>query len=393
MSLVYKDATGSQQAMDLSVSMYREAAQNNQSLPQYLAAKFPTNADKYGTPFEQLMEQCNIFVHGDRESGINKSTVGQMLSQSAAANAITKDGVAASRLLFPAVVMGIIEDKMTVDKSSDTNVFSSMIAIDDSINGERWERPIIKKSEYRHVRPMHVAQLAEPNIMMSVTVGETSRRIPTYGIGVEVSDQAQNLTLDLVSHAIAMQAVEERDLRTNEHLMGILNGDEDIDMVALATITGMYQKASALDTGVTAPNVLSQKAWLKWLRGDGYNTTTVTHVVTDLEGYFAWENRTGQPTSADNIQGVNKPNSTIEVINKNWPGSVKFFITSHPNWPAGTYLGLDASRGIHRVKSLTADYNAVENFVIRRATQMRFDSGEVVYRLNDEAFRVLTLTV
>jgi hypothetical protein len=53
-------------------------------------------------------------------------------------------------------------------------------------------------------------------------------------------------------------------------------------------------------------------------------------------------------------------------------------------------MGLDARYGIHRVSSLSAQYSAVEEFALRRATALRVDSGEMVYRLFDEAFEVLT---
>ena len=44
------------------------------------------------------------------------------------------------------------------------------------------------------------------------------------------------------------------------------------------------------------------------------------------------------------------------------------------------------------MKSLTASYQAVEDFVIKRSTVMRIDNGEIVYRLFDEAFDVLTFS-
>ena len=393
MSLILIDAKGDKKPFDLSVDMYKQAADANQTLPQFLASQYPTDHAKYGSPFEQLLEQSGIFVHGNREHGITKSTVGQLLDTKSAANAITRDGVPASRLLMPAVVLSVIEDKLQDDTTSDSVVFDSMIAVDDSIGGDRFERMVLNTSEYQHVRSMPVAQLAEPNIMMSITVSDTSKRIPTFGIGVEVSDQARNQSIDLVAHSIAMQAKRERNIRTQDHILNILNGDTDVGMLPLAQVNGAVTKAKDHDASISAANVLTQRAWLKWLRGTGYNTAPITHVITDLEGYLLFEERKGQPTSADNITGVRKPNSSAELINANWPTSVKFFITNNPAWPAGTYLGFDANQGLHRVKSLSAEYSAVENFVMRRSTQMRFDSGEVVYRLYDDAFRVLSLSV
>ena len=55
-------------------------------------------------------------------------------------------------------------------------------------------------------------------------------------------------------------------------------------------------------------------------------------------------------------------------------------------------MGVDARYGVHRVSSLMAQYSAIEQFALRRATALRVDSGEMAYRLFDEAFEVLTYT-
>lgn len=389
--LTYLDAQGSPHAIELSVDMYKKAADRNQSLPQYLASTYPTNSEKHGTVFQQLMEQQGLFVRGDREHGIAKSTLNDLLNPTAAANAITREGAPASRFLFPAIVLEAMDNALLDDKSSDSAAFEDMIAVDDSINGDRFERMVVNVSERKHVRAMPVSQLAEPNIMMGITAADVTKRIPTFGIGIEISDQARQQSLDLVTRTIALQEQEERNIRTNDHILALLNGDPDIDMAALADVTGAVTKVRTLDSSITVDHKMTQLAWLKWLRGNGYNTAPVTHIITDFDGYMAYETRAGQPTKSDNIEGVNKPNAVGEIINMGWPSKVKFFITNNPAWPKGTLLGLNKERGIHRVKSLTAEYRAVEEFVMKRSTMMRFDSGEIVYRWYDQAFRVLSL--
>jgi hypothetical protein len=43
------------------------------------------------------------------------------------------------------------------------------------------------------------------------------------------------------------------------------------------------------------------------------------------------------------------------------------------------------------VRNLTANFNGIEQYVMRRSTMMRFDFGEHVNRMYDEAFGGLVL--
>lgn len=390
-SLNILNAKGDRVAVDLSVSMYKDAADAGQTLPQFLAQKYETNHDKFGSPFEQLLDQCGIYLRSDSEFGIRASSVDQILNASSA-NAVTKEGVAASRLLFPAVLLGVIDEKLQSDMETDANAYDMLVAVDDSINGDKFERPVLHFANAEKARSAPVAQLALPNAMMSITASDISRRIPTTGIGIEISHQAKNISLDLVSLAVARQALVERNETAQNNILNLLNGDVDLQMAALSAVPGAVKKAKDFDSTITAAGELTQTAWLKWLAA-GSRFRTITHVVADLDTYLRWEARTGQPTSSHNISGVTKPNTTVTIINRKWPDNVQWFITDDPRWPANTIMGLDRRYGIHRVKSLTANYQAVEEFAIKRSTQMRFDNGEMSYRLFDEAFSVLALTV
>lgn len=387
--LVYIDAAGRNQAVDLSVDMYRAAAETGVSLRQHLASVYPTNSEKHGSAYEQLLEQCGIFVKGNKEAGIKGSVVGELLNpKDAAGSAITREGVPASRLLFPAVILQVIEDKLQVDYSTNPNALSSMVAIDESIDGDRWERPVLNFANPEGARAAGIAQMAMPNMMLSITASDKSMRIPSWAIGLEISEQAMRSTsMDLVGLAVARQAAVEANERANGYILSMLNGDIDNAMAALSTFAGKVVTAVSLDATATAG--LTQLSWLSWLTARA-NKRTITHIVTDLAGALAIENRVGKPIiTTDNPNSV-RIDTLMEVINPTWTSKVKIFLTNDANWPAKTIMGFDSRYGIHRVNSLSAQYSAIEQFVLKRSTAMRIDKGELVYRLFDEAFEVLT---
>jgi hypothetical protein len=389
-TLVVRDAQGNNQQVDTSISMYRDAAERNQSLPQYLASKYPVNAAKDGTPFEQLLEQCGVFVQGNKEFGFRPSTLEDVLAPKEA-SAITREGVPASRWLFPAVILEVIENKLNVNYDVNPAALSSMVAKEDAINGERWERPVISYAAVETARGAPVAQLAMPNAMMSITASDKAMRIPTWGIGLEISEQAQrSTTLDLVGLAVARQAQIETNERANAYILSLLNGDTDMGMLALSTFSGKVQTCQSLNGGVAAgAGVLTQKAWVTWL-SQRSNKRMITHVVTDIAGAMMIENRSGKPVITNDNPNSPRIDTLMSVMNPKWPDQVKIFITDDVNWPANTIMGVDSRYGIHRVTSLSAQYSAIEQFAIKRSTMLRIDKGEMVYRLFDEAFEVLT---
>ena len=386
--LIVIDARGDKTPVDLSVGLYKEAADAGLSLRQHLSNIYPTNAEKHGSAYEQLMEQCGIFVKGNKEFGIKASSMDDLMNPKEAASAITRDGVPASRLLFPAVILDVIEDKLAVDYDTNPSALTSMLAQDIAIQGDRWERPVLNFSNPEAARGAPVSQLSLPNSMLTITASDKSQRIPNWAIGMEISEQAlKSTTLDLVGLAVARQAAVEGNERANGFILSLLNGDVDLGMAALSTFGGKVQTAVSLDATATAG--LSQKSRMTWLT-QRTNKRMITHVVTDLAGAMAIEARAGKPVVTTDNPTSKRIDTLFEVINPNWPGQVKVFLTNDTNWPAKTIMGIDGRYGITRVKSLTAQYSAIEQFVLKRSTAMRMDKGELVYRLFDEAFEVLT---
>ena len=388
--MIYIDAKGDKKAVDLSVSMYQSAAEANQSLPQYMATQYPTNAEKHGTAFEQVLEQAGVFVKGNKEFGIRPSTVQEVLSPKDAA--ITREGVPVSRLLFPAVMLSVIEDKLTRDYATNPAGFNALVAQEDSVAGDRWERPVLNFSRPEGARSAPVSQLALPNLMLSITASDKSMRIPSWGIGLEISEQAQkSTTLDLVGLAVARQALIEGNERANASILALLNGDVDYGSVALSAIAGKVVKAVSFDATIVAAGALTKKAWMKWLTKNS-TYRTITHVVTDFDTAMVLDQLLNGTNSSTNGP-MATITSAVSVMNTNWPSNVQIFVTNDANWPANTIMGLDKSAGVHRITSLTAAYSAIEQFAMKRSTMLRIDKGDMSYRLFDEAFEVLTLTL
>lgn len=388
------DKDGNVQQVTLEVGMYRAAADNGLSLEQHINRLYPTQAGK-APAFRQILASEGIFVKGDRDHGIRSASMDEILNgrSKMEAGTIVKEAVPASRILFPAAIMSAIEDKLKVDLETVPNAFESMIAVDDSINHDRYERPVLNFSRPEAARSQTISQLAMPASMLTITASETTRKIPTLGLGLEISEQALKATsLDLVGLALARQAATERNERANDYILSILNGDKDQEMAALAAIPGKAKKAQDFDSSISTAGVLTQKAWIKWLFANS-TKRRITHVITDIDTAMAIENRVGKPTNQNDNPNSQRIDAIPSIINPAWDFQTKIFITQDPNWPAGTIVGLDSRYGLHRVKSLTAQYEAIEALVMRRATQMRFDHGEIVYRLFDEAFELLTLTV
>jgi hypothetical protein len=368
------DSQGNQQQFELSVTDYRAAADAGQSLPEYLQVRYGGHTDvvRHGSVFEQACASEGIFLRGNAQVGIRASTMHDILQPSAAVT--TRDAV---------------EDRLTANLDITPNAFEQMIAITESVSGERYEQPKINYDNPSAARSQIITQLAKPAAMMLITVSDKSYTIPTYSLGLEISDQAlRATTLDLVTLSLARQIAVERNARAQEYILNLLNGDVDSGESSLATL-GKTTTAVALD-GAATTNI-TQKAWIKFLSRES-TKRTLTHVVTDLDGAMAIENRTGRPNVQTDDPKSPRINSLMELINPLWPSKVKLFLTLDSSWPAATIMGLDNRYAVRRVRNLLADYTAIESFVLRRAQAMRFDFGEKVERLFDEAFDSLTYT-
>lgn len=385
------DASGTQAEVFIELATYKEAEARGMSVKQLINQKYPTDAN-HGSAFDQILASEGIFFNNDTENGIRATRLSAIFdgTSNISAGPIVRDGTVTSRIVFPAAILSALEDRLAQNYSMSADAFDKMIAFDDAINGDRFDRPILNFSDAEKARSQAISQLAKPNTMMQITVSEQSRRIPTMSLGMEISDQAvQNVTIDLVALAVARQIAVQRAERADEHIRYLLVGDVDQNMQPLSSIPGKVVNSSTLDSAATGGK-LTQKAWMSWLIKNG-RKRRITHIVTDIAGAIAIENREGRPTNFNDNPTSNRINNIPTVMNPTWEGAISIYITEDPLWPAGTIMGIDNRYAVARVSSLTAAYSGVERFALQRGTGFRVDSGEITYRLFDEAYEVLQL--
>ena len=263
----------------------------------------------------------------------------------------------------------------------------------DSINGTKFERPVLNFTKPEAGRSKAIAQLSEPTSMMLLTTSDKSFKIAGVSIGLEYSDQAAAaVSLPIVTLSMQRQAEVEALERVESQLLNFVIGDVDLDMPALSAVAGAVKNAKTdYDTSLTVGK-LSQLAWVSWLF-NGSRFRRIDTVITDLAGALAIENRSGRP----NVNGDNATSKRIDtldnVVNPSWPDKVDVIISQDVNWPKNKIVGLDSRYGYHVVTSTSMAYSALEQFAIRRSTKLRLDHGSIAYRLFDDAWSVLDLTV
>lgn len=384
------DAQGATQQFEVTLDLVKAASADRVSLREYVNAKLDTNAEVYGDAFSQLCESEGIVLKSNKKYGIRSPSLAAALEGRTVleAGAIVRTPSAQGRVLLMPAIGALIEDKLVSDLDMNANAFDGMVAQDDTIADEWLLWPEINFSAPEAARSQVTSQLAKPANFISITTAEKSVRIPTFALGIEWSQQVTKyINLDLLTLAIARQVATERNARANENLLALLSGDADMGQASLSSL-GKSATAASYDAAATTG--ITQLAWVSYL----YNNSKkrrVTHLVTDIAGAMAIENRTGRPTVVQDNPGSKRIDSTVYVSNPTWAPDLPIFIVdSTVGWPAKTILGIDARYAIHRVTSTNASYEAQEEFVLKRSSAMRYDFGQICRRLFLDAFDVLT---
>ena len=384
------DAQGATQQFEMNLDVVREACASAMSVRDFINSRLTTDVEAYGDPFSQLCASEGIVLRSNRLHGIRSPSLAQALGGRTVleAGAITRQPSNQGRLLLMPAIGALAEDKLLSDLEMNAAALDGMIAQEDTIADEWLLWPEINFSNPEAARSQVTSQLAKPASMMSITTAEKSVRIPTFSLGIEWSEQATKyVNLDLLTLAITRQVANERNARANEYILSLLNGDPDMSQPSLST-AGKVVTALSLDAAATAG--ITQLAWMSWLYTDS-KKRRITHLITDIAGAMAIENRTGRPTVVQDNPGSKRINNNVFVINPTWAPELPIFIVdSTVGWPAKTIMGIDASFAIHRVTSTNASYSAQEDFVLRRGSAMRFDFGQILRRLFVDAYAVLT---
>lgn len=401
----FLDAKGAVQDIEIGASIYKDASEANLSIPQFVNRKYPTDAAKFGTTFDQMLSSCGLLVPDaalQRELGLRAPTMADVLSGKASFEVAASNtaGIGSptgsqSRTLFPAAIVQYMETALVKDYQTDANVFDKLIAQTLSIANDRFEQPQINMSTPNgpnSALAQRRAQLAAPAAMMTFTTSDKIRKVPTYALGMEFSNEAlRATTLDLVGLSVQRQLNVERDAWVYSYLADIFGGDNDINTGSLASL-GFTVNATAFDAASSGGN-LTQAAWLNWLfRNRKYRK--IDWVICDLATYLKIESRSGRPslTAIDTI--LPRLEAQAKVQNPGIGDVNVFLVDSATNGgpiPAGTILGLDSRYAIARVRNTSADVQAAEQYALRQAEAFSLQFGEMCYRLHPDAFDTLVL--
>ena len=354
-----------------------------------LNSRFPVAAGM-PTASEQLFSQSGFYRSNDPANGIRSARIRDIMDgmDGISAAVTSPGGVGISRFVMPAAILSGIQNDIYEDKSGVMGQFKKLVALTNSIAGSRYERPVFNYDAARASRAKPIAQLSEPTSIGLLTVGETSGTIPIDTFGLEVSDQAMEyFGFAEVQKCMSIMASEQMAEKADTWLLSMLNGDSDHGMAALPVV-----KANTLDSSIVAAGVITQKAFMKWLAVHS-KRSPITHVICDIDTAIALQGRTNRP----NVQGDNPTSNRIDtvesIMNDMWPMTLPVFLVTDPSWPTNTIVGINQPNAMVMYESTTAAYNAVEQFVTRRATKFRVDAGGVALRFYDRAWKVLSLTV
>lgn len=388
----FVDSSGQRQELVLPVTAYRAAADEGMSLAQYLEVQYPSHPD-HGTTFSQCMQSVGMYLKYDAATGIRPPTMKQVLEGTGPmAGPLTRNdgserGTISGRLLFPQVLLELVAAALTENKQDFLGGFNSMIALTTNVTSPIVDQPTIDVTAPEGSRSQPIAQLAEPATMVSITLAEKTFRIPGKSIGLLVADQVlAATTLDLVGIVMQSQARGERIYMVEAQLAAMMNGDSDWGETALSSIT-----AKSLDSTITAAGSLSHKAWIHYLHDD-YRKISIDWLMCDLDTAMAIEARSGKPTVYSDDPNSPRIDALFSISNLNIPAP-KIFLLSTTSIGANTIVGIDSRYAIRRVVNVNASYEAIEQWVMRRATAFRVDYGEMSKKLMTEAWKKMTLTV
>ncbi|CAM0098345.1 hypothetical protein SIPHO059v1_p0008 [Vibrio phage 264E42.1] len=386
----------------LNLTDYQAAANAGVSLRDHVNAKLTQQgADHtFGQPFDQVCQSVGIYPKADAGRGIVSPSIAQMFSgmrpmamgldatSNGAGSVVApggNDGTVAGRLFYPETLMDRIRSSLQRNNSDVEDGFNSMIAVTESIAGAHYIQPIINVTHPENAQSMPIGQDDEPQVMLSITASQTSKRIATKSIGLRITDEAaQFASLDLVATAVEAQTRAERIRMVEGDIKAIVMGDKDNGMSPLTAVD-----ISSFDSDAGGASGVTQKAFLHLLHDD-YQTKNLNASIMDLDTYLAYEGRKGRPIVTENNGTDGRLNTDIRPINM-MLGNVPVLLIKKDIMGANMSLFLDTNFALRKVVNVFAAYEAVERFVLRRSQMLRMDYGQHVTRLYDEAFKLVNI--
>ena len=164
--------------IDLNLAAEAQAAGAKHPLA-YLDSKIPV-APGLPLPRQQVYLQMGLANPGIT---LKDALDGRAAIQAGLTGPTTNDGSVTGRLATQAYLFDAIENKLRASDYGIMGLFNRKAAAVDSINGTKFDRPIINMTRPEQGHSRAIAQLAEPASMMTLTVSDNSYKIPGTSIG------------------------------------------------------------------------------------------------------------------------------------------------------------------------------------------------------------------
>lgn len=406
MSVKFIDKAGARSEVELGngLGLYREAADKKRTMRQLINEKFPTASDAPET-FKQFCASAGLRFKTDKETGRPATTIREAVDPMLNYDAATSGGqgtydqaeaIPDSRILFPAAIMEVVEDSLMTKEDSATSAFESIVGFRSTVASKRLEQPVISFKNPQGAEDstyQRTAQNSRPPIMLSLTASDIARTIPVGAIGMEISDEAMNMGLDIVTKTLTRFTKKNDYAEWVAQIGKLLSGDPDAAVTPMAASTSALATftAQSLDSAITAAGTITQKAWLKYLYKDNLQLTVDT-IVCDFDAALALDIRTGRPTNVQD-NSTDRLDIPFTVIYPAFQSNVNILVMPVGTFPANTLMGFMTSDAIAKTTSSIASYSAIEAQLIKKSTEFRWDRGFITYRMYDDAFSVMTLTV
>lgn len=397
------DKNGQRQEVNLNgMALYKEAMKKGLSVRQLINQKYPTVAGGPDT-FQQMCIAAGLRFKRDDNFGIPAANLMDILdphvpdNKEAGNSFIPADAIPDSRILFPAALMEVIEDKLQSKEDVATAAFESLIGNRVTVATNKVEQPVISYSGAKgpeDSQAQRISQNTRPPIMLSLTASDISRKIPTYSIGMEMSYEAlQSNSLDFVAMTMARFLKMSTYNEWITQIGLILSGDPDGVTTSMDTGTAALAttKANTYDTALAGlTGVISQKAYLAWLYNRSMSMTK-THMVCDFNAAMAIEERDGRPTVMHNNASTDRLDAPYQVVYPAFQRDIKMIVMPSGTFSAHTIMGLEQSTALTKITSSVSTFSAIEDIVMKKSRELRMDYGFLIYRNYSTSFDCLTL--
>lgn len=211
MTFAFIDKNGAQQQVEISAEeLFAGPKAAGISPSAYVNRKFKEADLSIGPAFKQIQASAGICLPGsDNPFGLKATSMGALLDGSSNFSAAintqqnTSPFGASSRALTLISVIDAIESQVAKDRTTDADTFYSMVGTELSVTTGQFEQPVINYQTLtgpEAAKAQRVSQGATPPRMAFFSTADRIRRIGSWTIGMEFSEQAlRATTLDFVT--------------------------------------------------------------------------------------------------------------------------------------------------------------------------------------------------